>query len=77
MSVEDANEMLWQQDSIPNKGFSSFTRSVLKELAVSHNITVDRSGKKGLSVKRDYVEAISQFVCVSIICELLRHLKSL
>lgn len=77
MSIEDANAMLWQQDSIPKKGFSSFKRPTLQELAARYNITVGRSGKKGRSVKRDYVEAISLFVRVPYHFKVTEEIQSL
>lgn len=62
MSIEDASELLWRQESIPNTSFSPFKASVLQELSARHNVEVGRSGKRGGSIKSDYVKALSNFV---------------
>lgn len=62
MSIEDASELLWRQESIPNTPFSPFKTSVLQELSTRHDIEVGRSGKRGGSIKSDYVKALLNFV---------------
>lgn len=63
MSIEDASALLWQIDTIPPGGFAAYKVSVLKELSECYNVTVGRSGKRGNSLKRDYLEALTNFVC--------------
>lgn len=62
MSLDDANALLWQQDAIPGSAFSTFKRAILHELSARNGLIVGQSGKRGRSVKSDYVQALSDFV---------------
>lgn len=62
MSIEDANSLLWQQGIVPTNAFSIFKRTILHELATRNGLTVGRTGKKGKSVKTNYIEALSNLV---------------
>lgn len=66
MSVEHASTLLWQLGTLPKTGFTPFKLEILKELASLNNIAVGCTGKRGGSLKVDYLKAIIDFVSRTI-----------
>lgn len=62
MSIEYATTLLWQQDTVPKTKFAILKVAILKELSARYELVVGRMGKKGGTLKSDYVKAISDFV---------------
>lgn len=62
MSIDNANALLWQRDTLPKTAFSAFKRAILQELSVRNGLIIGRTGKTGKSVKSDYIKALSDFI---------------
>jgi len=62
MSYQEAEYLLAKRTRVGHSAWHKFKKSVLRELCWALNLPVAASGRNGRSIRKDYVEAIINFV---------------